>query len=63
MDAFFTALGGTVNVMILHRKQALNNGPAPYTTDPVTTCDIPQAFAVQRRRADKLTETRLSVTV
>jgi hypothetical protein len=63
MTAFFTSAASGFTMVILHRKATLNGGRAADTTDAVTACDIPSAFAVQRRRADKLAETRLSVSV
>jgi hypothetical protein len=63
MDAYFTAVGSTYQHVILHRKATSGGGRAAYTTDTVAAADIPSTFAVQRRRADKLVPSRLSVTV
>lgn len=63
MDAYFTAVGTAYTHVILHRRATANGGRAAYTTDAVTTCDIPNTFATQRRRADKIVPARLQVTV
>jgi hypothetical protein len=61
--AYFTAVGSTYQHVILHKKATAGGGRAAYTTDTVAAADIPSSFAVQRRRADKLVPSRLSVTV
>ena len=61
--AYFTSVGSTYTHVILHRKATAGGARAAYTTDTVTAADIPSTFAVQRRRADKLVPSRLSVTV
>lgn len=63
MNAYFTAVGSTYQHVILHRKATAGDARAAYTTDTVAAADIPSSFAVQRRRADKLVPSRLSVTV
>lgn len=63
LNAYFAAVGSTYQHVILHRKATAGGVRAAFTTDPVTQCDIPSTFAVQKRRADKLVPTRLSVTV
>lgn len=62
-NAYFTAVGSTYQHVILHKKATAGGGRAAYTTDTVAFADIPSTFAVQRRRADKLVPSRLSVTV
>jgi hypothetical protein len=62
-DGYFTAVGSTYQHVILHKKATAGGGRAAYTTDTVAAADIPSTFAVQRRRADKLVPSRLSVTV
>jgi hypothetical protein len=61
--AYFTAVGSIYQHVILHKKATAGGGRAAYTTDTVAAADIPSSFAVQRRRADKLVPSRLSVTV
>jgi hypothetical protein len=63
MNAYFTSVGSTYTHVILHRKATAGGARAAFTTDTVTAADIPSTFAVQRRRADKLVPSRLSVTV
>lgn len=63
LTAYFAAVGATYEHVIVHRKATAGGARAAYTTDPVVAADIPNIFAVQRRRADKLVATRLSVTV
>lgn len=62
-NAYFTAVGSTYQHVILHKKATAGGGRAADTTDTVAFADIPSTFAVQRRRADKLVPSRLSVTV
>lgn len=62
-NAYFAAVGSSYTHQILHRKTTAGDGRSAYTTDQVATVDIPSTFAVQRRRADKLVPTRVSVTV
>lgn len=62
-ENYFTAVGSTYQHVILHKKVTAGDGRLAYTTDTVATADIPSSFAVQRRRADKLQPSRLSVTV
>lgn len=63
MNAFFTALGSAVQLQILHRKAALDGATTAFSLSPIVAADIPDSFAVQRRRADKRVPTRVSVTV
>jgi hypothetical protein len=62
-NAYFAAVGSSYEHVILHRRATAGGARAAYTTDVVTQCDIPSTFAVQRRRADKIVPTRVSVTV
>lgn len=63
LNAYFASVGSTYQHVILHRKATAGGVRAAFTTDVVTQCDVPSTFAVQKRRADKLVPTRLSVTV
>lgn len=63
LNGYFTAVGSTYTHVILHRKATLDGDRAAYSTDPVIAADIPNTFATQKRRADKLVPTRVSVTV
>jgi hypothetical protein len=62
-NGYFTAVGSTYQHVILHKRATAGGARAAYTTDTVAAADIPSTFAVQRRRADKLVPSRLSVTV
>lgn len=55
---FFTSLGANIALQILHRKGSLDGTVLPLTMDPVTASDIPNLFATQRRRGDKVVPTR-----
>ena len=63
MDAYFTSVGTTYEHVILHRHATAGGARTAYSTDPVVACDIPNTFATQKRRADKIVSARLSVTV
>lgn len=62
LNAMTTAWGVTFQPVILHRHGTIS-GPGPLTTDPVTTADVSNKPAVQRRRGDKYTVIRASFTV
>lgn len=62
-NAFFTALGSSITLQILHRHGGGGGAAAPDSLSPVVAADIPNTFAVQRRRADKLVPTRTTITV
>jgi hypothetical protein len=62
-DAYFTATTGTYEHVLLHKKPTAGGARLADTTDTVAHADIPNTFAVQTRRADKLVPSRLSVTV
>lgn len=63
LTAYFTSVGSSYTHVILHRKATAGGARLAFTTDTVTTGDVSNAFAVQRRRADKLGVTRSSFTV
>jgi hypothetical protein len=63
LNAYFTAVGSTYDHQILHRKATAGGLRAAYSLDSVVACDIPNTFANQRRRADKVVPARLSVTL
>ena len=63
MTAYFTAVGTSYTHVILHRRNTAGNARLAFTTDTVVAGDVSNAFAVQRRRADKLGVTRSSFTV
>ena len=62
-NGYFTAVSSTYTHVILHKKATAGGARAANTTDTVAAADIPSAFAVQTRRADKLVPSRVSVTV
>lgn len=61
VNAAITAWGSTVNLVILHRN-GTKSGPGPLTTDPVIGGDVPNLLDTQRRRADKIVPSRVSLT-
>ncbi len=63
ITAYFTSVGASYSHVILHRRATTGGARAAFTTDTVTACDIPNTFAVQRRRADKIVASRIAVTV
>lgn len=63
LNDYFSAVGSTYQHVILHKKATAGGGRAAYTTDVVTAADIPSTFSVQRRRADKIVPSRLTVTI
>lgn len=63
LNAYFTSVGSAYTHQILHRKQTAGAARTAFTTDQVSAADIPSTFAVQRRRADKVVPSRLSVTI
>jgi hypothetical protein len=62
-EAFFTGLGSTLSVQILHRRAPLSGAVAAYSTTPVNSAFVSNMFDTQRRRADKFVQTYTSVTV
>jgi len=63
LNDYFSAVGSTYQHVILHKKATAGGGRAAFTTDVITGADIPSTFSVQRRRADKLVPSRLTVTI
>lgn len=63
LTAYFTSVGTSYTHVILHRRATSGGTRAAFTTDTVVSGDVSNAFAVQRRRADKLGVTRSSFTV
>lgn len=63
LNAYFTSVGATYQHVILHRKATAGGARAAFTTDLVTAADVPNLFAQQRRRGDKLIPTRMTITV
>lgn len=63
LNAYWTSVGTSYSHVILHRKGTAGGVRAQYTTDAVVAADIPSTFAVQKRRADKLVPSRLTVTL
>jgi hypothetical protein len=62
VNAFFAAIVPTLQLVVFHKKGTLH-GPGPLTTDNVIAADTTNKFAVQRRRGDKFTATRSSITL
>lgn len=52
---------GTLQFVVLHRR-GTKGGLAALTTDNIISGDVPNTFAVQRRRTDKFTPTRSALT-
>lgn len=63
MNAYFTSVGTSYSHVILHRKATVGGARPADSTDTVVACDIPSTFTVQRRRADKVVPSRVTVTV
>lgn len=63
LNAYFTSVGTSYTHVILHRKATAGGVRPAYSTDSVTAADIPSSFAIQKRRADKLVPSRLSITL
>lgn len=63
MNAYFTSVGASYQHVILHRRATAGGARAAFSTDIVTAADIPSTFATQRRRADKVVPSRLSITL
>jgi len=55
---FFSSLGATITLQILHRKGSLDGTVSPLSMDPVISSDLPNLFCTQRRRGDKVVPTR-----
>ena len=52
---------GTLNFQLLHRRATLA-GPAALTLTPIVAGDVSNKLVIQRRRADKFTPTRSTLT-
>lgn len=52
---------GTLQFVVLHRRGA-KSGVAALSTDNLVSGDVPNTFAVQRRRTDKFVPTRSALT-
>jgi hypothetical protein len=63
VNAFFTSLGSTLQMQILHRKAPLSGAVTAYSTSVVNGGTVPNTFATQRRRADKIVPTRSAIIV
>jgi hypothetical protein len=63
VNAFFSSLGSTLQMQILHRKAPLSGAVTAYSTSVVNGGTVPNTFATQRRRADKIVPTRSAITV
>ena len=60
---FFSTLSPSITLGIKHLKASLDGTTQAYTMSQIVAADIPSAFAVQRRRADKLVPSRVSISV
>lgn len=63
MNAYWTSVGASYQHVILHKKATAGGARAAYSTDIVVAADIPNTFATQKRRADKIVPSRLSITL
>lgn len=63
LNAYFTSVGSSYQHVILHRRATAGGARAAYSTDIVTAADIPNTFATQKRRADKIVPSRISITL
>jgi len=63
LNAYWTSVGVSYTHVILHRKATASGARAANTTDTVVASDVPNTLSQQRRRADKLVPSRLSITV
>lgn len=63
LNAYFASVGATYQHVILHRKATAGGARAAFTTDLVTAADVPNLFAQQRRRGDKIVPARMTITV
>lgn len=62
VNAGLTTWLPSLTFVLLHRRATLT-GPGALTTDNIVAGDVPNTFAVQRRRADKFVPTRSDLTV
>jgi hypothetical protein len=63
LTTFFSAISPTITLGVKHLKASEDGTTTAYSMSQIVACDIPNTFAVQRRRADKLVPTRVSVSV
>lgn len=63
MNAYWTSVGAAYQHVILHKRATAGGARAAYSTDIVTAADIPNTFASQRRRSDKIVPSRISITL
>lgn len=63
MNAYFASVGSAYTHQIKHIKETKGGTRLPFSADQVSAADIPATFAVQRRRADKLVPSRISITI
>lgn len=63
LTTFFSGITPTITLGVKHLKNSSDGTTTAYTMSQIVACDIPNTFAVQRRRADKLVPTRVSVSV
>lgn len=61
VNNFLVATVGTIQYVVLHRK-GTKGGLAPLSTDNIIAGDVPNRFTTQRRRDDKATVTRSTLT-
>lgn len=62
LTALGTALGGGVQLQVLHRKATLSGQAALTLTPVIGACDCSNKPAIQRRRGDKIVPTRTGWT-
>lgn len=62
LTALGTALGGSVQLQVLHRKATLSGQAALTLTPVIAACDASNKPAIQRRRGDKIVPTRTAWT-
>lgn len=60
---FFSTISPTITLGVKHLKTSADGTTTAYSMSQIVAADIPNTFAVQRRRADKLVPTRVSVSV
>lgn len=63
LTTFFSAISPTITLGVKHLKTSEDGTTTAFTMTQLTAADVPNTFAVQRRRADKLVPTRVSVSV
>jgi hypothetical protein len=62
INVFLTAVIGTINPVILHRKGNRSGTVGALTTTPIIAGNLGDGYDTQRRRADKRIETRVALT-